>query len=79
MLLVSRYVTGFSLCYWFLVMLLVSRYVTGFSLCYWFLGYVYLCCFMNSLGVCIVCLSLFSNILYYDGTHWLWQVTSHEE
>ena len=30
MLLVSRYVTGFSLCYWFLVMLLVSRYVTGF-------------------------------------------------
>ena len=45
-------------------MLLVSRYVTGFSLCYWFLGYVYLCCFMDSLGVCIVCLSLFIQIYY---------------
>ena len=40
MLLVSRYVTGFSLCYWFLVMLLVSG-LCVFVLFYGFIGCLY--------------------------------------
>ena len=40
MLLVSRYVTGFSLCYWFLVMLLVSG-LCVFVLFYEFIGCLY--------------------------------------